>query len=80
MLSSELFILTEFKMEYVGLLALGAALVSTGLRCYFSVKRENVLEAEEPPRSARRNAARAKRAQEALTRRLLRYHQGLSQA
>ncbi|HJV75676.1 MAG TPA: hypothetical protein VJ654_15735 [Noviherbaspirillum sp.] len=68
-------------MEYLGFLSLGAAIAGVGLRCYFFMKEKNALQATETQRIEQPLSARARRVQEAvISRHLLRYHRGLSQA
>lgn len=72
------FATTELKMEYLGLLPLGAAVIGVGLRSYFSMMTADTEQAGEP---RQRNSAKAKRTMEkAIVRRLLRYHRGLVHA
>lgn len=71
------FAITELKMEYLGLLPLGAAVIGLGLRSYVLMTTKEVEQAEETRRQ--RGSAKAKRAMEkAFVRRLLRYHRGLA--
>lgn len=68
-------------MEYLGFLSIGAAIAGVGLRCYFSMRKKNAWQAAETPPHEQHLSPRARRVQEAtISRRLLRYHHGLSQA